>query len=74
MGRTKTGTIYMPSCKIKAETMPKLRKTAISLGFRYADGAAVGAFLDAIANADIDLLSAAIAKSNVVSPEDYTYI
>jgi hypothetical protein len=63
MGRVKLGKIPIPTYKVNPDTVDKLRETAIIMGFKHNDGAAVGAFLDMIANIDRDLLIAAAVKS-----------
>jgi hypothetical protein len=67
MGRVKLGKISIPTYKVNPDTVEKLRETAIIMGFRHNDGAAVGAFLDMIANIDRDLLIAAAVKSKTLA-------
>ncbi len=63
MSRKKLGKIVSPTFRINPDTMPKLRETALAMGFTHSNGAAMGAFLDMIANIDRDLLIAAAVKS-----------
>ena len=62
MGRVKLNRIAFPGCKVNPETLASLRLTAIESGFTYGNGAALGEFLDRIAQIDRDLLKAVIKQ------------
>ena len=62
MGRVKLNRIAFPGCKVNPETLASLRLTAIESGFTYGNGAALGEFLDRIAEIDRDLLKAVIKQ------------
>ncbi len=70
MGRVKLGKIVTPTYKVSPETIPKLQRTALIMGFKYGSGAAMGAFLDMLADIDPDLLFAAAAKSKILAAEN----
>jgi hypothetical protein len=67
MGRVKLGRVVTPTYKVSPETIPKLQQTALIMGFKYGTGAAMGAFLDMVADIDPDLLIAAAAKSKLLN-------
>jgi hypothetical protein len=62
MGRPRKNQIEFPNYKVKPETVETLKKTALHCGFKYGDTAAMGAFLDRLAEVD-PLLIQAILKS-----------
>ncbi len=63
MGRLKKDNIVMPTYKIKPGTLESLKQTAIESGFRYGDGAAMGEFLDRLAEVDRELLKIILKKN-----------
>jgi hypothetical protein len=67
MTRPKLGKVVSPTYRINPDTIPKLRETALAMGFKYQNRAAMGAFLDMLANIDRDLLIAAAVKSKSLS-------
>jgi hypothetical protein len=66
MGRVKLDKVNIPTYKVKPETVTKLHITALAMGFKYGAGAAMGAFLDMVADIDPDLLIAAAAKNDLL--------
>jgi hypothetical protein len=66
MGRIKLDKVNIPTYKVKPETLTKLHATALVMGFKYGTGAAMGAFLDMVADIDPDLLIAAAAKNDLL--------
>jgi hypothetical protein len=52
MGRPKKNQIEFPNYKVKPETVESLKKTALECGFKYGDTAAMGAFLDRLAEVE----------------------
>jgi hypothetical protein len=56
MGRPKKEATITQNYRIKPETAEKLRETAKELGFQYGETAAMGAFLDRLAEIDQELL------------------
>ena len=64
MGRHKKNQIEFPSYKVKPETVEALRQTAIHSGFTYGNTAAMGAFLDRLAQIDPDLIKAITKQNN----------
>ena len=62
MGRPKKNQIEFPNYKVKPETVEILKKTALQCGFKYGNTAAMGAFLDRLAEVD-PLLVSAIVKN-----------
>ena len=56
MGRTKKDNTTHINFRIDAEAAESLKKTAIECGFKYGDGAAMGAFLERLAEVDCQLL------------------
>jgi len=62
MGRPKKNQIEFPNYKVKPQTVEALRQTALHCGFKYGNTAAMGAFLDRLAEVD-PLLIQAIVKS-----------
>ena len=56
MGRVKQNRAVFPTYKVDPETVDKLKQTAIKCGFKYGDTAAMGAFLDRLADVDAELL------------------
>jgi hypothetical protein len=63
MGRPKKNQIEFPNYKVKPETVDALRKTALQCGFKYGNTAAMGAFLDRLAEADPILVQAILKRS-----------
>jgi hypothetical protein len=63
MGRTKQNRAVFPTYKVHPETVDKLKETAIKCGFTYGNTAAMGAFLDKLADADPVLLKLVLEKS-----------
>ena len=63
MGRIKKNRVCFPSFKVKPETIASLKEAAIYSGFTYADGAAMGEFLDRLAEIDRELLKAIVKKT-----------
>jgi hypothetical protein len=56
MGRHKKEPTITQTYRLKPETAEKLRETARELGFEYGETAAMGAFLDRLAEVDRELL------------------
>ena len=63
MGILKKDNIVMPTYKIKPQTLESLKQTAIESGFVYGNGAAMGEFLDRLAEVDRELLKVIINKA-----------
>ena len=64
MGRKQLNRVPFPSYRVKPETLELLKTSAIELGYKYGDGAAMGEFLDQIAALDLDLLKLVFKKSS----------
>ena len=64
MGRKQLNRVPVPNYRVKPETLESLKETAIDLGYIYGNGAAMGEFLDAIAELDRDLLKLVFKKSS----------
>jgi hypothetical protein len=62
MGRPKKDKMVQITYRIEPETAAKLKETAIECGFKYGDGAAMGAFLDRLAQVDRQLLKVILKK------------
>jgi hypothetical protein len=67
MGRPKLDQERTNNYKVTKGTSAKLEKLAISLGYKYGKGAAMGKFLDVVADLDPDLLKIIIQKSNIIN-------
>ena len=63
MGRVKLERVSFPSYKVDRQTLESLKQTALELGFRYGDGAAMGKLLDRIALVDRELLKVIINQT-----------
>jgi tRNA(Phe) wybutosine-synthesizing methylase Tyw3 len=63
MGRPKKDPTVMHSFRIKPETAESLKQVAIECGFQYGDTAAMGEFLDRLAEIDLQLLKLIIKKT-----------
>jgi tRNA(Phe) wybutosine-synthesizing methylase Tyw3 len=63
MGRPKKDPTVMHSFRIKPETAESLKQVAIECGFQYGDTAAMGEFLDRLAEIDRQLLKLIIKKT-----------
>jgi hypothetical protein len=62
MGRAKKNQVEFPNYKVSPQTVESLKQTALHCGFTYGNTAAMGAFLDRLAQTDPDLVRA-ILKS-----------
>ncbi len=63
MGRPKKDPTVMHSFRIKPDTAESLKQVAIECGFQHGDGAAMGEFLDRLAEVDRQLLKLVIKKT-----------
>jgi hypothetical protein len=63
MGRQRLERIQFPTYRVQPKTLKSLKATAVELGFTYGDGAAMGEFLDRLAELDRDLLKLVFDKS-----------
>jgi hypothetical protein len=63
MGRQKQDRAVFPTYKVDPSTVDKLKKTAIECGFEYGNTAAMGAFLDRLADVDSKLLKLILKSS-----------
>jgi hypothetical protein len=63
MGRHKKDPTITQTYRVKPETAEKLRETAKELGFEYGETAAMGAFLDRLAEVDRELLKLVFKKT-----------
>jgi tRNA(Phe) wybutosine-synthesizing methylase Tyw3 len=63
MGRPKKDPTVMHSFRIKPETAESLKQVAIECGFQYGNTAAMGEFLDRLAEIDLQLLKLIIKKT-----------
>jgi hypothetical protein len=63
MGRRRLERIQFPTYRVQPKTLKSLKSTAVELGFTYGDGAAMGEFLDRLAELDRDLLKLVFDKS-----------
>jgi hypothetical protein len=62
MGRPKKDPTIAHNFRIKPQTADSLKEIAIECGFQYGDGAAMGEFLDRLAEVDRHLLKLIIKK------------
>lgn len=63
MGRQKKDNTTHINFRINNDAAESLKKTAIECGFKYADGAAMGAFLERLSEIDRELLKIIIKKT-----------
>jgi hypothetical protein len=63
MGRPKKDNTELINFRIDSQAAESLKKTAIECGFKYGDGAAMGAFLERLATVDLELLKVIIKKT-----------
>jgi hypothetical protein len=69
MGRPKLDKELTSPYSVQRGTIDKLEFLALSLGYKHGSGAAMGRFLDMVANLNPDLL-ALIAQKNDVAPQN----
>jgi hypothetical protein len=69
MSRPKLNKVLTSPYSVQPDTIGKLEKLGLSLGFKYGKGVAMGRFLDTIANLDPDLLASIIAKSEILNKD-----
>ncbi len=74
MGRPKLDRERTNNYKVTKGTSEKLEKLAIDMGYKHGTGAAIGKFLDAIADLDSDLLKIIIQKSHLINQNQSTSI
>jgi hypothetical protein len=67
MGRRKRNNIDFPRYQVKPETVAKLQSLALEMGYKHGDTAAMGAFLDMLADLDRDLLKIIAEKSRKIA-------
>jgi tRNA(Phe) wybutosine-synthesizing methylase Tyw3 len=63
MGRQKKDNTTHINFRIDSDAAESLKKTAIECGFKYGDTAAMGAFLERLADVDRELLKIIIKKT-----------
>jgi tRNA(Phe) wybutosine-synthesizing methylase Tyw3 len=63
MGRPKKDNTEHISFRIDSEAAEALKEAAIECGFKYGDGAAMGAFLERLAEVDLQLLKVILKKT-----------
>lgn len=63
MGRPKKDNTTLINFRIAAEASESLKEAAIECGFKYGDGAAMGAFLERLAEVDLQLLKVILKKT-----------
>jgi hypothetical protein len=62
MGRPKKDNTTLINFRIDADAAEILKEAAIECGFKYGDGAAMGAFLERLAEVDLQLLKVILKK------------
>jgi hypothetical protein len=63
MGRLKKEPTIIQTYRVKPEVAEKLKETALELGFKYGDTAAMGAFLERLSEVDRELLKLIFKKN-----------
>jgi hypothetical protein len=63
MGRRKLNNTDFPRYQVKPETITKLQQLALRMGYKHGNTAAMGAFLDMLADLNPDLLHLIAEKS-----------
>ena len=63
MGRPKKDKTTLINFRIDTEAAESLKEAAIECGFKYGDGAAMGAFLERLAEIDRELLKLVFKKT-----------
>ena len=63
MGRPKKDKTTLINFRIDTEAAESLKEAAIECGFKYGDGAAMGAFLERLSEVDRQLLKVILKKT-----------
>ena len=63
MGRPKKEPTIIQTYRVKPDVAEKLKETAVELGYKHGDTAAMGAFLERLAEIDRELLKLVFKKT-----------